>query len=219
MVEQKNALVDFVNVAFRKQTYLNILYLLFTFPLGTAYFVFLVSGLSLGFSLMTIWVGIPILVLIFLAWWEIASFERQIAIWFLGVDIPPMSRGPDPDADLVGKGITRLKNPVTWKSLLYLFLKFPIGIMSLIVTVVLISLTMSMLLSPVLYRLGPMSLSFGTFYVHSLHGSLVIFVLGIPVGLISLHLMNLLARLAGYFAVLMLGSSHVKDRETSEKDI
>lgn len=217
MVEQKNTLVDFVNVAFRRQTYLNILYLLFTFPLGTAYFVFLVSGLSLGFSLMTIWVGIPILILIFLAWWEIASFERQIAIWLLGVDIPPMSRGPDPDSDLVGKGITRLKNPVTWKSLLYLFLKFPLGILSLIVTVVLISLTLSMLLSPVLYRFHMMS--FGIFQVDSFGESLLTAVMGILVGLVSLHLMNLLARLAGGLAVLMLGNSHVRDSETSEKEI
>ena len=216
MVEQRSALVDFVNVAFRKQTYMNVLYLLFTFPLGTAYFVFLVSGLSLGFSLMTIWVGIPLLILIFLAWWEIASFERQLAIWLLGVDIPPMSGSSDVNADLVGKGITRLKNPVTWKSLLYLFLKFPMGIMSLIITVVLISLTLSMLLSPLLYRFH--SMSFGIFQVDSLGESLLTAVLGVLVGLISLHLMNLLAEIAGNLAVLMLGSSQIRDIETSEKE-
>ncbi|WP_167848793.1 sensor domain-containing protein [Methanolobus halotolerans] len=217
MFDKKSAIVNFVNVAFRKQTYLNILYLLFTFPLGTAYFVFLVTGLSLGFSLVAIWVGFPILILIFLAWWEIASFERQLAIWLLGVDISPMSHGPDPDSDLLGKGINRLKNPVTWKSLLYLFLKFPTGIMSLIVTVILISLSMSMVLSPLLYRFHTISL--GTFQADSLGGSLVIAVLGIPVGLISLHLMNLLARIAGHLAVLMLGNSQNKDAEVSEKEV
>lgn len=47
--------------------------------------------------------------------------------------------------------------------------------------------------------------------------SLLTAVMGILVGLVSLHLMNLLARLAGGLAVLMLGNSHVRDSETSEK--
>ncbi|MBN2110070.1 MAG: sensor domain-containing protein [Methanosarcinaceae archaeon] len=215
MVEEKNALVDLVAVAFRKQTYKNILYLLFTFPLGTAYFVFLVSGLSLGFGLMAVWVGIPILILIFIAWWEIASFERQLAIWLLGVDIAPMSRVQDTNPDLLGKGLKRLQNPVTWKSLLYLFLKFPMGILSLIIIAVLISVTMVLLLAPVLYCFH--TVSFGLFQASSLSRSLVIAFLGVLVGLFSLHLMNLLAKLAGNLAVLMLGSSKTMDDGVSEK--
>ncbi len=216
MREQRNALLEFVNVAFRKQTYLNILYLLFTFPLGTAYFVFLVSGLSLGFSLVIIWVGIPILILIFLAWWEIASFERQLAIWLLDVDISPMSRGPASGDSILGKGIKRLKNPVTWKSLLYLILKFPMGILSLVVSVVLIALTLSMVLSPVLYHFNPIYI--GPFLVDTLTEALVTAIIGIFVGIVSLHLMNLLAELAGYMAVLLLGTSQDNDREASKQE-
>jgi len=39
---------QFFGVAAREGTYLNIIYLLLAFPLGCAYFVFLVTGLSLG---------------------------------------------------------------------------------------------------------------------------------------------------------------------------
>ena len=39
------------NVARRPQTYVNAFYLLLSFPLGIAYFVFLVTGLSVGFGL------------------------------------------------------------------------------------------------------------------------------------------------------------------------
>ena len=38
----------FVGVIANPQSYLNIVYLLLAFPLGTFYFVFLVTGLSLG---------------------------------------------------------------------------------------------------------------------------------------------------------------------------
>ncbi|MGM0771456.1 MAG: sensor domain-containing protein, partial [Halobacteriota archaeon] len=81
---------NFFGVVTRKQTYLNLTYLLFSFPLGTAYFIFLVTGLSMGLSLSITLIGIPILILMLVTWWELASFERQIAIWLLGINIPPM---------------------------------------------------------------------------------------------------------------------------------
>lgn len=50
----------FFGVVAEPRSYLNIVYLLLAFPLGTFYFVFLVTGLSLGFGLIITLVGIPI---------------------------------------------------------------------------------------------------------------------------------------------------------------
>ena len=58
--------VSFLGVLIDPQSYVNILYLLLSFPLGIAYFVFLVTGISLGFGLLIIWVGVPILALFWL---------------------------------------------------------------------------------------------------------------------------------------------------------
>ncbi|WP_406670365.1 sensor domain-containing protein [Methanolobus sp. ZRKC4] len=207
MAEIETALRDFVSVAFRKQTYMNILYLLFTFPLGTAYFVFLVSGLSLGFSLMTIWVGIPILILIFLAWWEIASFERQLAIWLLGVYIPPMSLKPVNEKSILGRALYRVKSPVTWKALLFLLVKFPLGIFSLVVMAFLVSLTLGMLINPILYLVGES-------FASSLQEAILVSISGIFVGLASMHVLNLLAHISGSFAKRML-SGYEKQADVS----
>ncbi len=196
---------EFVSVAFRRQTYLNILYLLFTFPLGTAYFVFLVTGLSLGFHLLGIWIGIPVLILVFLAWWEMASFERQLAILLLNVDMPPMSRDQVKAESMLDRWIDKFKNPVTWKALLFLFMKFPLGIFSLSIAVVMITLTVFLLLSPLIHYSGYVS-TFGTLrYTSGL--SFLAFISGIPAGLLSMHIMNLLAKVSGRFAALMLGIS------------
>ena len=46
------------------QSYLNIVDLLLGMPLEIASVVFLVTGISLGFGLLVIWVGVPILVLV-----------------------------------------------------------------------------------------------------------------------------------------------------------
>lgn len=51
-----------LGVGFRKETYTNLAYLLVRFPLGIAYFIVLVTGISLGLSLVPLVVGVPILV-------------------------------------------------------------------------------------------------------------------------------------------------------------
>ncbi|MDY0385701.1 MAG: sensor domain-containing protein [Methanolobus sp.] len=200
MAEIETSLREFVMVAYKKQTYMNILYLLFSFPLGTAYFVFLVTGLSLGFGLLLVWIGIPVLVLVFLAWWEIASFERQMAIWLLGIDIPPMSLKPVNEKSILGRALYRVKSPVTWKALLFLLVKFPLGILSLVVMAFLVSLTLGMLINPILYLLGES-------FVNNLQEAILVSISGIFVGLASMHVLNLLAHISGSFAKRMLSNS------------
>jgi hypothetical protein len=200
MGEIDGAIRKFLMVAFKKQTYLNILYLLFSFPLGTAYFIFLVTGLSFGFSLLLFWIGIPVLILIFLAWWEIASFERQMAIWFLGVEIPSMYTKSVYDNSILQRLILRVKTPVTWKALLFLLIKFPLGILSLVVMTVLVCLTLAMLFTPLLYILGVSE-------VCSFLEAIIVSMAGIFMGFLSLHVLNVLAGLSGNFAKIMLTNS------------
>ena len=126
---------QFFGVAATMQTYLNTIYLLLSFPLGTAYFVFLVTELLLGFSLSIVWVAIPILLLMLAAWWELVVFERQLAIWLLHVDIPPMSCETASGQSAWARLKSHLSNPLTWKGLAYLFARFPLGILSFVVAI------------------------------------------------------------------------------------
>ena len=74
----------FFGVVVRPQSWLNLLYLALSFPLGLFYFVFLTVCLSVGISLVIIWVGIFILGLTAACWWAFAAFERSLADAFLG---------------------------------------------------------------------------------------------------------------------------------------
>ena len=103
----------FFRVMVSGQTYLNLIYLGAAFPLGVFYFVFLVSGLSTGISLAIIWVGIPILLLVGVAWWVLASFERFMAINLLKEDIPAIARRSSENADLWSRFKEYFVNPVT----------------------------------------------------------------------------------------------------------
>ena len=64
MNESTTGLKRLFGVVTNPQSYLNIVYLLLAFPLGTFYFVFLVTGLSLGAGLSITLLGIPLLGLV-----------------------------------------------------------------------------------------------------------------------------------------------------------
>jgi two-component system, OmpR family, phosphate regulon sensor histidine kinase PhoR len=164
MVDQARAVLG------NGETYRRILYLLLAFPLGTAYFVLIVTGLATGGGLAVIIVGIGILVLTMEGWLLLARFERQLAIQLLGANIPPISL-PVPVGESWRQRIGRtLTDRVTWTSLAYLLVEFPFGIVSFTLVVVLFTVSIAFVLAPVAYVLQvafrpqvPIGVTFGPF--------------------------------------------------------
>jgi hypothetical protein len=100
-----------------------------------------------------------------------------------------------------------LVNPVTWKSLAYLLVKFPLGIFTFVVLVALIAVTLRFLAAPVICRLLSLEIWFiGDMGIHidtlwkAIGCSFVGLVLFFPI----LHIFNGLAWISGRFARVML---------------
>lgn len=193
----------FFGVITKGQTYLNTLYLLLAFPLGIIYFIFLVVGLSVGIPLIILFVGLFILMGVFAGAWILTVFERQLAIWLLRVDIPPMGRPLPSEASVWERFKAYVTNPVTWKGLLYLFLKFPIGIASFTVTFTLLVLSLVLLTAPLTYSWLPINVWF--WRIDNLPKALIASVVGLVLTFTSLHVFNFFGDLLGRFARLMLG--------------
>ena len=217
-----------MGVPFRGSTYLNLIYLMLAFPLGLFYFIFLVVGFALGFGLLIIWVGLPVLLLVFLGWWSFAAFERQMAILMLREEIPPMSpnslAGQERrDESLWSRVIAHLTNPVTWTSLLYLFLKFPLGILSFVMAVTLLAVTAVFLTAPVSFWFVQPEIWFTwnqVWRIDTLGDAIIAFLVGLPLLLVSLHILNGFAWISGKFARVLLGSaSALKTESTPEAGI
>src|SRR5258708_1100307 len=137
-----------------RRIYLRVSYLLLAFPLGTLYFVVIITGLSTGVGLSIVIVGLPILVLTLLIWLLFGRIERELAIHLLGAQVRPMSV-PDSVRRTPWQSLLKtLGDPVTWKSLVYLLLEFPFGIFSFTLAIVLITVSLSLILTPVLYMLA-----------------------------------------------------------------
>jgi hypothetical protein len=65
----------------------RIVFLIAAFPLGTTYFVVLVTGLSTGIGLAITLLGIPVLLLTAVLWRTFARWERRLANALLGTDL------------------------------------------------------------------------------------------------------------------------------------
>jgi two-component system, OmpR family, phosphate regulon sensor histidine kinase PhoR len=215
-----------INAAWRlaldRQTYLRISYLLLAFPLGTLYFVVIITGLSTGAGLAIVIVGFPILVATLLAWLLFGRIERELAIHLLGAQVRPMSV-PDPVRRTARERLLKtLGDPMTWKSLVYLLLEFPFGVFSFTLAIVLITVSLTLILYPVWYavanvlyqQLLPGQLSGTMFPGVTIDGHfdpnvfvafLLVSAVGLALGAASLAVLNGTAWLWARFAELMLG--------------
>jgi len=139
----------FFGVVARPRTWLNLLFQVLAFPLGLFYFVFLVTGLSVGLGLVIIWVGIPILLLVAGAWWLFGAFERVQAKYLLRADVSPPPRAWEAANGVWGKLKAHFGSAATWRDLLYLLAKLPLGIMSFALLVTLAGILFWLVYLPV----------------------------------------------------------------------
>ncbi|MGE5222713.1 MAG: sensor domain-containing protein [Omnitrophica WOR_2 bacterium] len=201
-------LKQFFGVFLRGQTYLNIIYLLLAFPLGIFYFVFLVTGFALGFTLLIVLVGLLLLAVVVAGWWGLAVFERQLTIWLLHEDIPQLETFKHPQESFGKRLMDHFTNPVTWTSLVYLFVKFPLGILSFAAVIALVAASLALITAPLTFWWVPLRIDLfnsQVWMLDSLPKALIALVVGLFLALISFHILNALAWVSGRFARYMLG--------------
>src|SRR3954468_5368488 len=119
----------FAGVALDRRSYRHLLYLVLALPQGVAYVAVLAAGLSAGAGLAVILVGLVLLLGTLFAVRALAAVERLLARTLLRIATPPPIEG--------GIGLSWrqrvqlwLRDPVTWKSLVYLLGKLPMGILA-----------------------------------------------------------------------------------------
>ena len=189
-----------------RQTYLNILYHLLSFPTGLIYFIFIVTFLSVGIGLVVVWIGIPILIGLLAAVYGLSTFERFMAIKMLGVDIP--SRRKQKAAEgLWNKVKALISNPETWKGMLYLLIKFPLGIISFSITVGLIAASVGLAATPILSAFHRTDWGVWSERLYSSPVAVIATcVLGVILAFLTLHILNGAAKLYAKLAKILLGS-------------
>jgi hypothetical protein len=217
----------------------NIIYLLLSFPLGVFYFVLLITGLAAGIGTVIVWVGIPILVATIGIIWGMASLERSLATHLLHIDMPAPQKKYTEHGKMMEWFGMKVRDSLTWKSLLYLLIKFPLGIFSFVLALTLVTLCASLILAPLGYLISTYVLQetgthlahtyssiwwinqiniqiTGDFEVLEFAKTFIVSVIGIVLWIPVRALLNGLARLSGMFAHTMLTSASSYERPKDE---
>jgi hypothetical protein len=103
-------------------------------PLGIAYFTWLVTGLATGLGLAITIIGIPILTLVLASVRPLQEFERRLSNTLLGTELPPTGLAPHGEG-FIGRLKAYWSDGTTWRGVLYLLLRFPVGTFTFTVAV------------------------------------------------------------------------------------
>jgi signal transduction histidine kinase len=132
----------------RLRTWKAVVYLIVGFAIGIGEFVFLVTGLALGFSLSIVIVGIPLLLAVATASRALGAMDRAVANTLLdaGIQAPPAHRHAE------GPWLQRLRAVMTasstWRSLGWLALRFPLALISFTIPAAMVGLSVALVLEP-----------------------------------------------------------------------
>ncbi|HUP18740.1 MAG TPA: sensor domain-containing protein [Gemmatimonadota bacterium] len=195
------------------RTYGRLLYLLLGLPLGVAYFTFYVTGLSLGIGLAILLVGFVILVAVLLASIPLGLLERFLTVHLLGEPLPPTGFAvPDSD-DPWGWFKATLSNRVAWTAMVFMFLKFPLGLLTWIATIVALSVALGFTAAPILVAFGG-DVHLGFWSPATATEALVLIPVGLAMIVLSAHLVNGMGWAWGKFARVMLGQGAMASPHT-----
>ncbi len=200
-----------IRLAQKKQTYTNLFYLLLSLPLGTIYFAVVIAAVALSAASLLVAI-IPLMILFIAGCWKLAIFERDMAIKWLHVDIPPMAAPLPSKTNWFQRFTIHMSRGVTWKSIAYLFFKFPFGVLGFYIVCMVILLIAA--LSITSFVIGFLAAPFVFLYRILTHRSvswktvwryLLIILIAGGITLTPLYAINGVAALWGMFAQVMLG--------------
>jgi signal transduction histidine kinase len=132
----------------------SLLFLGSRMPLGLLYFLLPAGIGAAGVLLVPVaGIGVAVLVVALMVAWALAAFERQLGRWWLRVEVRAASSdGPTP-----GSWWARLRafvsDSVTWKSLAYLLLQLPLGVVVFPLFAGAAALALAFMASPLAYLL------------------------------------------------------------------
>jgi uncharacterized membrane protein len=149
ITDQRPFLVRFFGIFAEPGAWGAVLYLMLALITGIFYFTWVVTGFSLSAGLLVLVIGLPIAGLFLLSVRGLALVEGRLVEALLGVRMPRRARYTVKDVSLWQRFKNMLGDKHTWFSMIYMMLQLPLGIFYFSVLVTLISLSVSLILWPI----------------------------------------------------------------------
>ncbi len=215
--QHRSLLGKFFGVIAEPRTYAALFYMLLSLATGIFYFTWVVTGVSLSAGLAVLIIGIPFAILFLGSVRMFSLLEGRIVEVMLGERMPrrPLysSRGK-PWLTRIGE---MFADPRTWTTLLYMVLMLPLGIIYFTIAITLLSVSLSFIAAPVMVVAGYATVNqnydgwmllglengvFGTSLGYL--GLPLVFVIGILLLFVTLHVARGIGYLHGQFAKHLL---------------
>ncbi|HKS46842.1 MAG TPA: sensor domain-containing protein [Amycolatopsis sp.] len=188
----------------------SLLYLMMNLPLGIASFTALVTLVLLGLGTVIVWVGVPVLALLFLGLRGAARAERERVHSLLGAYVATPYR-PLPESGQKARWKAQLTDAATYRDFTYFLLLLPLGITEFILLVTSWSVALGLVTLPISVRYVPggayyfPSKDVRWFVVDSTLDALPWAALGVLFVAVAVALTRVLGGLHARFARLVLG--------------
>ena len=187
-------------------TYRALLYHFLAFPLALFYFVASVVMLALGLGLLVVVVGLPILIATLSMMRGFAALERTLGNSLLGVKLSQPRPLLRPDT-IWASGRQMLSDAGTYKTLLYLFLKFPFSLLMFCLTLTLLSVSLCLIMAPPLALFWPdiaQVMTDSQTYTLTPPSLVAVALAGVALLVLSLMLLGALSRAWAFLSVALL---------------
>lgn len=206
----------FFGVFLDPRAYLSLFYMLLTLATGVVYFTFAVTGLSLSAGLAVLIIGVPFFLAFIGVARVISQGEGRLLEAITGERMPRRPVHPGPPVAWWTRIVNMLKDTRTWTTILYLLLMLPLGVTYFTVAVTGLAMGAAFVMTPFAVFAehvgwfgsgwGP---HFGNEFLndHTAASSVVLFVLGVVVVTLLMHLARGVARLHVRLAKALLVES------------
>jgi Putative sensor len=128
-------------------------------PLGVAYFIWFVTGLSTGLGLAITLIGIPILTLVLASVRPLVAAERRMANALLGTDLPAAPLAPRGQG-WFGRAKAYWTDGPTWRGMAYLLARLPLGTLTFTVAVTAYATALYAIAAPIVAPFDSIELGF-----------------------------------------------------------
>jgi hypothetical protein len=190
-------------------------YLLASFPLGLAYFVLVVAGVTVGFSLLLLVVGVFVLA-------GTASLARRVAVadaalgaWLFDTPVPALNVR-DAHGDSIEAALVDLTSLASYRALAYLLVRFVVGVGGFVVVVTWLALAGGLLATPLLYDDPAYTITVGFHTVETLPVALAVGAAGVVVALLGGLVVAAIGRAAARGSALLLAFPDTPEESDAE---
>jgi uncharacterized membrane protein len=146
---RRSAIGRFFGVIADPHTYGAMFYMLLSLATGIFYFTWAVTGLSLSAGFTVLIIGLPFFLLFMASVRGLSLLESRIVEGMLGVRMPrrpPYAERERPWLKRIGSMLTDAR---TWFTLFYMLLMLPLGIAYSIIVIVLSSVSLALMFTPI----------------------------------------------------------------------